>query len=306
MKLRFEKWIVSFLAIALLTVGAAAQTTATDSPAMKRIPTVNIPFFAEDNHGREINDVAASDLSIIDNKNPLRSTLSVRSAKELPLRLGVLIDSSSSVREGGLYRPGLDAMNDLLHQVLNATDDEVFIANFSATMKATEFMGREEFLKSKTNVSIGGGTALFDAVYFACKDRMAADSTQPARRVLVILTDGGDNQSHVTRDEAIIAAQKAGTVIFAVSTNPLGIGDGVLRQFGEKTGGQAFINLRPSDMSKIFRNIREQIENLYVVSYVPQDHGNQGKPHVLELKVTSDKKLKFRAPKEYYPSLSEP
>lgn len=294
------------LAMAFLPGSAVAQASVTDSSATKRSPTVNIPFFAEDSHGREINDVAASDLSIVDNKNPLQSIVSIKSSKELPLRLGVLIDSSSSERGGGLYGPGLAAMNDLLRQVLNATDDKVFIVNFSSTVQATEFMGREEFLKSKTNVTPGGGTAFFDAVYFACKDRMGADSTQPARRVLVILTDGGDNMSHVNRDEAIIAAQKVGAVIFVVSTNPVGIGDGALHQFGEKTGGRAFLNLGASDMPKIFQSIREQIENMYVVSYIPQEYGDQDKPHALELRAASDKKLKFRAPKAYYPFASTP
>jgi Ca-activated chloride channel homolog len=202
---------------------------------------VNVPFFAEKGRSKPEKEITSSDLSILDDGKPRQSVVAVLTAKESPLRLGILIDSSSSEMASSLYRPALSAMTDMIHQMLHGPDDKVFIVNFSSSIQASAFMNQQEFVKFRINATPGGAAAFFDAVQFACKDRMAADQTEPARRVLVMLTDGGDNQSHVTNEEAIITAQKAGTVIFAVSTSPVGIGDGALRQFGEKTGGHAFL-----------------------------------------------------------------
>ena len=138
---------------------------------------------------------------------------------------------------------------------------------------------------------------MFDAVYVACKKRMEADPTQPARRVLVILSDGEDNMSHVTRDKAIAAAQKAKTVVFAVGGD---LDTGGLYWVADRTGGHAFISPSRKDLPKVFSSIREQIENMYAVTFVPADAGKPGQYHSIELKATSDKKLKLRAQKGYY------
>ena len=164
-------------------------------------------------------------------------------------------------------------------------------------------MNKDELVKSKIDLTTGGGTALFDAVSFACKERMQADPTLPARRVLIILSDGGDNASHVNHDEAIAAAQKAGTVIFAVSTseNPNADSDTRrLEQFADRTGGYAFSHLSPRGLPKVFSSIQEHIDNMYAVTFVPADPGKTGEYRSIELKILSDKKVKLRVPKGYY------
>lgn len=229
--------------------------------------------------------------------------MAIRTAKELPLRLGVLIDTSNSERYSPLYRPGVHATSDFLKQVLNGPEDRVFIESFDTVPNASAFMNRDELLKFKINLNPGGATVLFDAVYLACNDRMVGDPIQPARRVLVILADGGDNLSNVNHDKAIAAAQEAGTVIFAVSTSENATDDldsRRLEQFADKTGGHAFLHLSPRDMPKVFSTIREQIENMYVLTYVPSDLGQPGQYRSIELKATFNKKLKLHAPKGYY------
>ncbi len=308
MKPRLRSSVLLALAILFLSSVVVAQAIAPDSAAAVRPPVVNIPFFAEENHGKPRKGITSVDLSILDNGKPPQSIVAIQSANELPLRLGVLIDTSTSQSARRLYRPGVAAINDLLSQALNRPDDRAFIVNFSGTVQATGFMGKEELLKFKTNANPGGATAFFDAVYFSCKDRIEADPTQPARRVLVVLTDGGDNLSHVNHDEAITAALRAGAVIFLVSTSEQGpdLDNSRLRKFGETTGGHTFLDLNAGEISKTFRSIQEQIGNMYVVSYVPQEPGKPGERRTLALKAASDKKLKFRAPKAYYSSPSLP
>ncbi len=162
-------------------------------------------------------------------------------------------------------------------------------------------MSRDEFLKFKIDLVPGGGTALFDAVYVACKKRMQADPVQLSRRVLVILSDGRDNMSHVTRDTAVAAALEARTVIFAVnSSENSNITDSVgLSWFADKTGGHAFLY---PNFAEIFPSMRAQIENMYAVTFVPADVGKPGRYHSIELRDTSDWKMKLRAPKGCYVS----
>jgi VWFA-related protein len=236
----------------------------------------------------------------------------VRTAKELPLRLGILLDTSNSEKTSRIYRPGLTAILDLVGQVLSGPDDKVFFLTFDTTVRATGFMSRDEFSRFTTNATPGGATALYDAVYFACKDRIKVDPAEPARRVLVILSDGGDNLSHVDHEKAIAAAQEVGAAIFALSTGE-GLfstpeerrGDRTPRQFGDETGGRAFLDLSPGVIPKVFHSIQEQIDNMYVVTYVEQANGKQGKRRI-ELTPVSDKKLKLRAPKAFYAVASTP
>ncbi len=302
MKLQLLRWVFVLTTIPV-GVAAVAQVPSTELPAGSQPPTVSVPFLAEDGHGHPIATITQADLSILDNKKPPQSIVAIRTAKEVPLRLGVLIDTSNSERFSALYRPGLHAASDFLQQVLNAPDDRVFIESFDNAPNASGFMTRDALLKFRTSLNPGGATALFDAVYFACNDRMIGDPIHPARRVLVILGDGGDNLSNVDQEKAIAAAQKAGTVIFAVSTSENerdDLGSRTLEQFADETGGHAFLHLSPRDIPGVFSTIREQIENMYVVVYVPSDFGHPGQYRSIELKAISNKKLKLHAPKGYY------
>jgi Ca-activated chloride channel homolog len=300
MNSNWMNWALALVSVPSLI--AVAQVPQRELPLKEQRSTVTVPFFAVDGHGNPIGAIGQIDVSVLDNKIPPKSVVSTQSARELPLRLGVLIDTSNSERRNDLYQPGVQATLGLLSQVMGAPGDRAFLVNVATTPNGTGLMDREEILRLKFDLTPGGATALFDAINFACKERLQADP-QPARRVLVILSDGGDNQSHVSQNEAIAAAQKAGTVIFAVSTseNPNGnLDSGRLEQFADKTGGHAFLHLSRKDLPKVFSSIREQIENMYAVTFVPADFGKPGQYHPIELKMTSDKKVKLRAPKGYY------
>jgi VWFA-related protein len=190
-----------------------------------------------------------------------------------------------------------------LNDEISRPEDKAFVASFALTPEVSAFMNRDELLKFKIDLTPGGATALHDAVVSACKERMQADSTQPARRVLVVLSDGGDNMSHFTREETIATALRAGTVIFTVSTSesPNGnLDSSRLEQFADKTGGQAFLHLNRKDLPKVFSSIKEQIGNMYALTFVPAATGKAGDYRPIELKITSGKKTKLRAPKGYY------
>jgi VWFA-related protein len=267
--------------------------------------SVNVAFFVTDHNGSPVIDIKQGDLTILDRKQPSRSILSLKRGSELPLRLGVLIDTSNSERWSRLYQPEVKSASNFLNQILAGPDDKAFVARFSTfPEEPTAFMNKADLLKYKVDLTPGGGTALYDAVAFACKSRMKAEGTQPARRVLILLSDGEDNLSHINHDEVIATALEAGVIIFAVSTaddsrSNSDRGSARLKQFAENTGGQAFLHLRGKDVENVFSTIREQIGNMYNVSYEPTEPDKKGF-HAIEVKLSSGDKARLRTAKGYY------
>jgi VWFA-related protein len=306
MKAGFTKWICA-LATVLIPFATVAQV-----PAGKLSAAVSLPFFVDDRHGNPVSGVTQTELSILDNKKPPQAVVAIQTTKQLPLRLGILIDTSGSENSNEAHRPGVKAAGEFVKQVLTGPEDKAFIVTFAKAPHATAFMSRNEFLVTRIDVSLGGRTALFDAAYLACSERMQTDPMQPARRVLVILSDGGDNMSRVGQDKVIAAAQAAGTVIFTVSDGAdiykgmdsrKGMDNRNLVEMADETGGQFFLAPSQKNVLYAFSKIREQIDNMYSVTYLPADPGQRGKFHSVELKPTSDPKLrlKIHAPKRYYP-----
>ena len=297
------------LAIAVLSIATIAQVGPTNSSAEKEAPAVSEPFFADYGHGKPAHGIKPADLTILDNKKPPLSVAAVRTAQELPLRLGVLIDTSNSQRSSRLYQPGIRAVSNLLNQMVVGADDKVFMVNFASKPDGTDFMNRSELIKYKTNLIPGGGTALYDALYFAARSRMKGDPTWPARRALIVLSDGDDNLSHVTHDIAIAAAQEARAVVFAVSTSESqydNIANKALQQFADKTGGRVFLHLSAKDLPEVFLEIKDLIDDMNLVTYVPAERGSPGQYHSFELSAASDKKLKLHSPKGYYVTVRTP
>jgi len=150
----------------------------------------------------------------------------------------------------------------------------------------------------------GGGTSLYDAIFFACRDKLMED--QPLykfRRAMVILSDGDDNQSRYTRDQALEMAQKADVTVYTISTNITRVesdGDKVLRYFAEETGGQAFFPFKVSDLSQSFENIANELRHQYNIFYRPEPLKVDGLYHAVEIRVKGHKDLIVRARKGYY------
>src|SRR5438876_9372040 len=183
-------------------------------PESSQIPpsAVTFPFFVLNDHGNSIDRLDQTDLSMRDNKVPLQSVVAIHSPRELPVRLGLLIVTSKSEGSSGLYQHAIASTSDFLNNTINGGDDKAFLLSFSSVLKGTNFLAKEKIgglVASNASVNPDGGTVLFDAIYSACKARLLQDSTQPARRVLVLVTDGGDNMSHVNHKQSIAAAQEA-------------------------------------------------------------------------------------------------
>ena len=149
----------------------------------------------------------------------------------------------------------------------------------------------------------GGGTALYDAIYTACHDKLLKEqSDRPTRKALIILSDGEDNQSEHTRAQAIEMAQRAEVILYAISTDDSGLvlrGDGILQQLADATGGRAFFPFKMKDITHSFAAIEDELRSQYVVSYRPSDFDADGRYRSIEITALK-KDMQVRARKGYY------
>ena len=269
---------------------------------------INVAFFATDAHGKPVPRVTQSDIEVLDNERSPQRVLEIRARSEVPLVMGVVIDNSDSQSESGLYRAAVHAAEEFSNQVWQRNDDKAFFERFAESPDATQLMPEEQYLALKIDVNPRGRAALYDALRFACEQRMENDSVRDSLRVLVLISDGVDNHSHSSLKQAIASAQRAGVVIFAVDTGDRRFdtltgpfhGNVTLVKLAEQTGGKAFTRLSIRGFPEVFTRIREEIANMYLLSYVPSD-SNEGTPyHSIQLKATLKAGLKLRAPKGYY------
>ena len=157
--------------------------------------------------------------------------------------------------------------------------------------------------KGINNIRPGGGTAMWDAVYYACRDKLMKDqSTGPVRRALILVSDGDDNQSRALRQEAIEMAQRSGVIIYAISTNLSNIkdsGDKNLKVLADATGGQAFYPFKLQDLSDAFTEIQGELRSQYFIAYKPDNFLANGQYRPISV-LAKNKKLRVRAKKGYF------
>ena len=293
---------------------SAAQRQSADSSAedeklttiVKQVDEVNVVFTVTDKRGKFVNDLKKDDFQVIDDNKPAQSIRSFRSETNLPLRVGLLVDASNSIRDRFKFEQeaAIEFLNQIIHQ-----QDQAFVLGFDTTPEVTQnFTNNTEALSRGVRMlRPGGGTAMYDAIYYACRDEiMAKDKSNiETRRAMILLSDGDDNQSRVSREEAVEMAQKAEVIIYTISTNSSGMrlkGDKVLEHFAEETGGRAFFPFKVQDVSDAFLQIQDELRSQYAVSYKPADLEPNGKSHAIQI-LADNKKYKVRSRKGYYAPL---
>jgi len=259
-------------------------------------------FAVTDKKGRFITDLKQDDFQVFENKKP-QKILEFTSESDLPLRLAILIDTSNSIRDRFKFQQ--EAATNFINGVVRKQDRAMVVSFDTAAELVADLTGNTQILENAVRgLRPGGGTALYDAIYFACKEKLIRD--QPMykfRRAIVILSDGDDNESRYSRDQALEMAQRADTVLYTISTNITHIetdGDKVMRYFAEQTGGASFFPFEASDLNQSFENIANELRHQYNLFYRPEPLKNDGLYHKVEIKVKQRKGLIVRARKGYY------
>ncbi len=227
----------------------ASTTTGSDpsDPILtikKRVDEVNVLFIATDHHGKFVRNLNQGDFSILDDHKPPQAIVNFRRETDLPLELGLLVDTSGSVHSRFDFEQ--EAAVSFLQHTLRANFDKAFVMGFSSHSLVTQdFTDNVRLLETGVrSLHNGGGTALYDAIYRACREKLSKDrGDHPVRRAIIVVSDGEDNQSEVSRAQAIEMAQRAEVIIYAISTDDSGLilrGDKALQQLADATGGRAF------------------------------------------------------------------
>ncbi len=282
------------------TSGTVETTTTIRVP----VNEVNVVFTVTDKHGRYVRDLKKTDFSVIDDSRPATEIRSFHSETDLPLQVGLLIDASNSVRDRFKFEQ--ESAIEFLNQTVRRRYDSAFVVGFDVTPEVTQDFtdNTEELSRGVRALRPGGGTAMYDALYFACRDKLLKQPhSGPVRRAIVLLSDGDDNTSHVTREEAIEMAQRAEVIVYTISTNVMGghqRGDRVLERIADATGGRPFFPFQLNDVANAFAEIQDELRSQYALSYRPADLRSDGRYHTVEILAQDHKNLKVRSRHGYY------
>jgi Ca-activated chloride channel homolog len=268
-----------------------------------RTDEVNVVFTVVDKDGKFVRDLKQDQFRILDNKLPPRQMMNFAAQTDLPLQVGLLIDASNSIRDRFQFEK--DAASEFLYEIIRPKSDKAFVLAFDETWDVTQdFTGDIDKLRTGVKViKAGGGTALWDSVYFACRDKLMKEpSTGAVRRAIILISDGEDNQSRVYRQEAINMAQRAEVIIYTISTSLVERhtkGDDDLRRLADATGGRAFFPEKLDDVVTALSDIQEELRSQYSISYRPDQFVTNGQFRPIQI-LTDSKKYKVRAKKGYY------
>jgi len=296
---------------------AAPQTTPQTAPAKAAdqddagsytfktsVSEVNLIFTVTDKHGRFINNLQPKDFALLDDQKPPAQVYSFSQQSNLPLRVGLLIDTSTSIRLRFKFEQ--QAATEFLLEVLRPKTDRAFIMGFDFKPYVTaDYTNNPDALEAGINkLQASGGTALYDSIYTACRDKLlsAAPAQALIRKALIVVSDGNDNYSRAYLDDAIKMCQRAQAEVYTISTNQgpsRDRGDDTLTKISLATGGTAFFPKRIEDISNEFTAIQEELRSQYALAYKPSDFKTDGSFRTIYFEAL-DQRYTVRAPKGYF------
>lgn len=265
-------------------------------------------FFAATNHGKSATNLTASDIEVRDDNRPPHAILGFRNESQLPLRLGLIIDTSESVANRFSFEQA--AATKFLQTVVTAKDDLAFVVGVNnSVLLVQDFSGDQALIARAINqLAPGGGTALWDAVAFGAEKLADRPETQPVARALIVISDGEDNTSGITLKQAIASAQRGEVAIYTVSTREQTQeesrdlpGDHALQTLADLTGGAAFIPGSIRRLKGSLADLQQVIRGRYRISYKPASFQRDGRYRTVDINAVKDgHKLKVYARKGYY------
>lgn len=276
---------------------------APDTRIILEVNRVDMLFTVTDRKGRFITDLGKDDFAVFENRRP-QTIQEFTAESDLPLRIAILIDTSNSIRDRFKFEQ--QAAVNFINSVIRRGQDRAMLVSFdsSAELVADLIDDPDKLADAIRSLRPGGGTALYDALYYACRDKLQLDKPRYRfRRAVIIVSDGEDNQSRVSRDQALEMAQKADAVIYCISTNITRIesdGDKILKYLALETGGQSFFPFKAEDLAQSFENIANELRHQYAIFYRPDPFHTDGLYHTVDLRVKNRHDVVVRARKGYY------
>lgn len=311
----------------LFTPASRAQQD--QKPADDTTPTIqvevnliNLLCSVRDKHGAWITNLTKDDFTVAEDGRTQEIKYFTRET-DLPLTIGLLVDVSGSQRN--LIEIERRAASAFFSAVLHKKDMAFLISFGSETELLQDFTGSVRLLQSgleqlRENSAVGGlhpgpvptasairGTVLYDAVYLAATDRL---QREVGRKAIVLITDGVDQGSRLTLNQAVEAAQKSDAVIYGIYyVDPSayghgfgsfgGGGEGYLKKMADETGGRVFHVDRKNTLETAFDQLQQELRSQYTIAYSSTNEKRDGGYRRVEIR-TSNKDLKVQARKGYY------
>ena len=265
-------------------------------------------FFAATDRGKSITNLDAGDVQIRDAGRPPASITGFRNESRLPLRMGLVIDTSASTTSRFAFEQA--AASEFLQQVVTGKDDLAFVVGFAnSVLMVQDFTGDKKLISHGiAQLAPAGGTAIWDAVAFA-SDKLARQAEiSPVAKILVIISDGNDNSSSVTLKEAIEAAERGEVIVYAVSIREANeqddlaaVGNRALKVLAQRTGGAVFFPASASHLERSLADLQEVIRSRYLVSYKPALFKQDGQYRTIDIRAEKfGRKLRVYARKGYF------
>jgi Ca-activated chloride channel homolog len=285
---------------------------------------VDVLFTVLNHRNKLVPELEKPDFKVYDN-NVVQDIRYFSKQSDLPLRIGMLLDTSNSIRDRIKFEE--DAANNFLFSVLRHGTDEAFLMTFDDEPQVVQGFTadtgklRDQILRMRA----GGGTAVYDAIYDACANELSHPPRPPGdrpdivRRVMVLISDGEDNLSTHTRAEAIEMAQRTNVVIYTISTSiqwvtieepnkekagsrkyHLTEGDKILQDLADETGGRSFYPYHVDDLDQSFQDIGDELRNQYSIAYNPSNHGFDGRYYKIKIEIPEHRGYQVRARRGYY------
>jgi VWFA-related protein len=306
----------------------APEAPFTAAQAIRRdVNLVDVLFTVYDRRNSVVANLEQKDFRVTDDGQP-QEILFFSRQTDLPLRVGVLLDTSNSIRSRLKFEQ--DAAVDFLYNVIRRDKDQAFLMTIEddpqLVQPATADLDR--LRDTIHGQRAGGATALYDAIYKASEEMLKlplpTGSRLDLRRVLVVFSDGEDTLSRRGRSEALDMAQRAGIVIYTISTSTEWIisdnssraalsaqrkymktdGDKILEQFANESGGRAYFPYLIDDLASSFASIGEELRSQYSLAYVPAGRAPDGKFHQIRIQAIP-RGLTVRARRGYYATLPD-
>jgi Ca-activated chloride channel family protein len=288
----------------------------------REVRLVNVVFSVLNKQEHFVTDLGQKDFEVFDNNIPQHVEFFSRET-DLPLRIGLLMDTSNSIRPRLQFEK--NAAFDFLFDTIRPGKDLAFLMTFDTEPQLQQgFTDNLDLLRQAVDEQrAGGGTALYDAIYDASRDYLMnpplpASGNENVRRVLIVISDGYDDLSNHARSTALDMAERAGVVIYTISSSrdwlsadqkiaeglPFKLhynaGDKVLQEFSADTGGRAFFPSDVNDLAQAFANIGTELRTEYSIAYTPSNGANNGKFHRIQIEILGHHGLTVRSRRGYF------
>jgi Ca-activated chloride channel family protein len=257
----------------------APQTIEADVPTIKvETKLVNVALNVVDAKGAPVSGLGRDDFQILEDGKPQKIAIFERESST-PLSIVLAIDASESVMTN--ERLEKEAAKHFVHAVLRDQDELDLMEFADVVREIVPFTNQRKQIENGINgIQRGAATALYDAVYLASQRLDSTSEANGRRRVIVLITDGGDTVKGSKYMQALEQAQRAGAMVYSIIIVPIYAdagrntgGEHALIQLSEDTGGKYYYVVDPQDLEPAFRNVSDDLRTQYVLGYYSPPKG---------------------------------